>query len=549
MSNISGVVIRIASEFVGVPAFKKAQSSTDKLTKSVKSLGRAFGVGLSVAAVTAFGKASVKAFAEDEAAAAKLAKVVDNLGIGFANVEIAKFIGDLETTSGVLDDQLRPAFQALLTTTGSLANSQKLLSEAIDISKGSTVDLVTVADDLGKAYIGNTRGLMKYNLGLSKTELAAMSFAEIMTRLNEQFSGSNAAYLETYAGKMAVLKVAADNAKEAIGKGIVDALGTLAGDASITELATKINSIATGIADFIRGFAIGLRDLANMPIIKQLLQIISFIGKQVYKQTGQVFVDAGAAQRLQQEKLQRKADLLSEKEKAAALAKMEAAAKKRALELAKIAKKKTEEERKAAALKKAGNLFDMDQIQIVAALKGKITDEERKRLDLQLAILTGNVTEASKLAYEVAKAQGLTEELAKYFANFPTAKNPFEMWQSYLDKIEEQVKKIAQIKPTAPIGGSAGVTGSPVGSATTAADNLYQNIINEGIARGETQATINSSLRYTAMGQQAMGQTPIVNVQVTLDSQEMVGAVSKVQTNNYLSGKIIALERLQSQFG
>lgn len=546
---MANVVIDILTQFKGKKAFDQAGKSTDKLSKSVKSLGRALGIGLSVAAVTAFGKASVKAFAEDEAAAAKLAKVVDNLGIGFANVEIAKFIGELETTSGVLDDQLRPAFQALLTTTGSLANSQKILGEAIDISRGSTVDLVTVADDLSKAYIGNTRGLVKYNLGLSKTELASMSFTEIMAKLNEQFSGSNAAYLETYAGKMDILKVAADNAKEAIGKGIVDALGTLAGDASITELATKIGNIATGIADFIRGFAIGLRDLAQMPIIKQLLQIVSFLGKQVYKQTGQVFVDAGAAQRLQQEKLQRKADLLSEKEKAAALAKMEAAAKKRALELAKIAKKKTDEEKKAAALKKASNLFDMDQIQIVAALKGKVTEEEQKRLQLQLAILTGNATEASKLAYEVAKAQGLTEELARYFANFPDAKNPFELWTSYLDKIEEQVKRIALQNAFPVVTGGAGVTGSPVGTPSAPADNLYQKIINEGIARGETQATINSSLRYTAMGQQAMGQTPIVNVQVTLDSQEMVGAVSKVQTNNYLSGKIIALERLQSQFG
>lgn len=546
---MANVVIDILTQFKGKKAFDQAGKSTDKLSKSVKSLGRALGIGLSVAAVTAFGKASVKAFAEDEAAAAKLAKVVDNLGIGFANVEIAKFIGELETTSGVLDDQLRPAFQALLTTTGSLANSQKILGEAIDISRGSTVDLVTVADDLSKAYIGNTRGLVKYNLGLSKTELASMSFTEIMAKLNEQFSGSNAAYLETYAGKMDILKVAADNAKEAIGKGIVDALGTLAGDASITELATKIGNIATGIADFIRGFAIGLRDLAQMPIIKQLLQIVSFLGKQVYKQTGQVFVDAGAAQRLQQEKLQRKVDLLSEKEKAAALAKMEAAAKKRALELAKIAKKKTDEEKKAAALKKASNLFDMDQIQIVAALKGKVTEEEQKRLQLQLAILTGNADEASKLAYEIAKAQGLTEELARYFANFPDAKNPFELWTSYLDKIEEQVKRIALQNAFPVVTGGAGVTGSPVGTPTAPADNLYQKIINEGIARGETQATINSSLRYTAMGQQAMGQTPIVNVQVTLDSQEMVGAVSKVQTNNYLSGKIIALERLQSQFG
>jgi hypothetical protein len=342
---------------------------------------------------------------------------------------------------------------------------------------------------------------------------------------------------------MDILKVAADNAKEAIGKGIVDALGTLAGDASITELATKINGIATGIADFIRGFAIGLRDLANMPIIKQLLQIISFIGKQVYKQTGQVFVDAGAAQRLQQEKLQRKADLLSEKEKAAALAKMEAAAKKRALELAKLAKKKTDEEKKAAALKKATNLFDMDQIQIVAALKGKITDEERKRLQLQLAILTGNATEASKLSYEVAKAQGLTEELAKYFANLDFGKtNPFEAWTKYLEEVERQVRKIAEIKPIAPL--TPSVTGSPypdfVGNAPY--DPRTGNMPDIPVLTGRQQFE-------QGLSGGLYGSTPIVNVQVTLDGEAMTGAISRTQTNNYLSGKIIQLERLQSTFG
>jgi hypothetical protein len=538
---MANVVIDILTQFKGKKAFDQAGKSTDKLSKSVKSLGKALGVGLSVAAVTAFGKASVKAFAEDEAAAAKLAKVVDNLGIGFANVEIAKFIGDLETASGVLDDSLRPAFQALLTTTGSLANSQKILTQAIDISRGSTVDLVTVADDLSKAYVGNTRGLVKYNLGLSKAELASMSFNEIMAKLNEQFAGSNAAYLETYAGKMDVLKVAADNAKEAIGKGIVDALGTLAGDASITELAQKISGIATGIADFIRGFAIGLRDLAQMPIIKQLLTLVQWLGKKLWKQTGQVFTDAGAAQRLQQEKLQKKQDLLTEKEKAAALAKMEAAAKKRAADLAKQTKKAKDEEKKALALKKAGNLFDMDQIQIIAALKGKITDEERKRLELQLAILTGNSTEASKLAYEVAKAQGLTEELAKYFANFPDAKNPFEMWQSYLEKIEEQVRKIAEIKPIAPLVPT--VTGSPypdfVGNAPYDPRTGNMPDIPKLTGKQQFEQGLSGGL---------YGSTPVVNVSVMLDGQEMTGAITNVQTNNYLSGKILTLERLQSSF-
>ena len=527
---MANVVIDILTQFKGKKAFDQAGKSTDKLSKSVKSLGKALGIGLSVAAVTAFGKASVKAFAEDEAAAAKLAKVVDNLGIGFANVEISKFISDLEKTSGVLDDSLRPAFQSLLTTTGSLANSQKLLGQAIDFSRGSGIDLVTVADDLAKAYVGNTRGLVNYKLGLTKAELAAMSFDEILGKLNEKFSGSNAAYLETYAGKMDVLKVAADNAKEAIGKGIVDALGTLAGDASITDLAAKIDAIATGIADFIRGFAIGLRDLANMPVFKQLIAVISFIGKKLWNQTGKVFTDAGMAQRLEQEKLQRKADLLSEKEKAAALAKLEADAKNRALELAKLAKKKTDEEKKAAALKKAGNIFDMDQIQIIAALKGKITDEERKRLELQLAILTGNTNEASKLAYEIAKSQGLTEKLAAYLADLPQAQNPFTSWASYLDAIEAQARRVASLSPS----GGGAATGSPVipsynGGAIDAITSSYGG--------GAT------SVRADSSGN--------INVYVggsVVSEGDLVEMISNGILNRTLSGSPSAIARLKGSF-
>jgi hypothetical protein len=524
---MANVVIDILTQFKGKKAFDQAGKSTDKLSKSVKSLGKALGVGLSVAAVTAFGKASVKAFAQDEAAAAKLAKVVDNLGIGFANVEIAKFIGDLETTSGVLDDELRPAFQSLLTTTGSLQNSQKLLADAIDISRGSTVSLVEVADDLSKAYVGNTRGLVKYNLGLTKAELAAMSFTEIQAKLNEQFSGSNAAYLETYAGKMDILKVAADNAKEAIGKGIVDALGTLAGDASIVDLGAKITKIATGIADFIRGFAIGLQDLANMPVFKQMIALVSFIGKKLFQQTGQVFIDAGAAQRLQQEKLQRKADLLTEKEKAAALAKTEAAAKKRAAELAKLTKKAKEDEKKAAALKKAGNLFDMDQIQIVAALKGKISDEERKKLQLQFAILTENYSEASKLAGEVAKSQGLTEKLAAYLADLPKASNPFAAWADYLKDIQLQISSITGVRPVAPT--------SIAGNNTS---GTFSPVVQDMITSGKSL-----SARADASGN--------VNVYIAgsvVSDQDLVEAVSNGLLNRSLSGSPSAIGRLKGSF-
>jgi hypothetical protein len=109
----------------------------------------------------------------------------------------------------------------------------------------------------------------------------------------------------------------------------------------------------------------------------------------------------------------------------------------------------TAEQRKQAALKKAGSIFDLEQIQLIAALKGKLSDEDRKRVELQFALLVGNTDEAKKLTYELAKAQGLSETLARHLADLPPAKNPFAAWEAYLDMLAEKARKIA-------IGGGAG---------------------------------------------------------------------------------------------
>jgi hypothetical protein len=142
----------------------------------------------------------------------------------------------------------------------------------------------------------------------------------------------------------------------------------------------------------------------------------------------------------------------------------EAAAAKRAKELAALQKKQvasqkalTAEQKKQNALKKAGTIFDLDQIQIIAALKGKISDEDRKRLELQFALMTGNLSEAEKLTKELAVAQGLGIHLANYLASLPDAKNPFASWAAYLDKLEEQARRIASM----PTGGGAPATNVP----------------------------------------------------------------------------------------
>jgi hypothetical protein len=199
-----------------------------------------------------------------------------------------------------------------------------------------------------------------------------------------------------------------------------------------------------------------------------------------------------------------------------------AAAKNRAA-LLKTTKAQTAAIKEQTAIQKAGTLFDIQQAGIIAALKGKITDEERTRLELQLAILTGNTSEASKLAGELAKSQGLSQQLVAYLADLPDAKNPFTAWKNYLDMIEAQAARIAGIQPSA------------VGT------NVPANMGNpQGIYPLETGS----------QGNFTYGQNNAPTyVEVTIDGQKVADAVTKVQTNGYLSGKIIALERIQSQFG
>lgn len=447
------ILINIATEFTGKKEFKKAERATIDLDKQVKKLGKSLGLALSTTAVVAFGKAAAKAFADDQAAAARLAKTVDNLGLSFANPQITNFINTLSQTSGVVDDELRPAMQKLLTTTGSVVQSQKLLAQAIDISRASGVDLATVSQDLASAYVGNVRGLRKYNLGLTQAELQASSFTDIQEKLNAQFGGANAAFLATYAGQMQLLTVAAGEAKETIGGGLIDAFRIIAGDTTITDLSGKISTLATNIADFFRGVAQGFRDLAAMPVIKQLLQLAGLMLKIAGKVAGAFidpFVKEGARQRsagLAPASANSHLASLTASSNAKAAAAAEKAAAKRAKELTAAQKKNTAELKKQALTKKQSALFDMEQIQIIAALKGKITEEERLRLELQLALITGNESQAARLSQELANSIDKTGNLAKYLTTLPDANNPFKNWDAWLASFKASLAAVVVTPP------------------------------------------------------------------------------------------------------
>jgi len=455
--------VDIAAEFVGRKAFKEADNAAFRLDKTIKKLGRTLGVTLGASAMIAYSKAAVKAFSDDEAAARRLSSAVDNLGLSFSKVQVADFISNLERTAAIADDVLRPAFQSLLNITGSLTKSQELLNNAIQISRASGVDLATVTNDLGKGYVGITRGLIKYNTGLTRAELQTKSFNEILGIMLAKSAGAAQDYLTTTSYKMDVLTLASQNAKETIGKGLVDAFARIGGGTEASDAAKAIDNIAKAVngVTLVLGTAIGLVNKFRQGYTNFLMDPLGTGFGSGGTSTNRSASPAGTAVRLRQ---QREA---------------EAAAARRAKEVANLTKKQvasqkalTAEQKKQASLKKSGTVFDLEQIQIVAALKGRITKEEELRLQAQLALLNGNADLAAKLTNQILMAQDASGNLAKFLAALPNARNPFEYLDGYLSYLAGKAAAIMSNAPVPSAPSSAAPTPPPTNVPSMPSDGM-----------------------------------------------------------------------------
>jgi hypothetical protein len=197
------------------------ETNSEKISAFGKKAAAAFAVA--AAAAVAYGTKlavdGVKAAIQDEAAQLRLANAL-RTATGATNDQIKAtedFILQTSLATGVADDSLRPAMQRLAVSTKDTGEAQRLLSLALDISKGKGIELETVANALGRAQDGNTTALGRLGLGLSKAELSTLTFTEVQTRLSELYGGAAATNAETFQGKIDRLKVAFDEAKESLG--------------------------------------------------------------------------------------------------------------------------------------------------------------------------------------------------------------------------------------------------------------------------------------------------------------------------------------------
>jgi hypothetical protein len=418
--NLPSLVVSAVTTFDG-KALSKGSKQISAFEKGAKKAGGALAAAFSVQAIVKFGKEAAKAFIEDQKAASQLAQSVKNLGLAFETPKIERFISELSAASGVTDDVLRPAMQRLLQTTGSVTKSQELLTQALDISRGSGVDYETVVSDLSAAYVGNTKGLKKYSLGLTNAELTSMSFAKVQEKLTSQFSGANAAYLATYAGQLELLNTAAGEAKESIGKGLVTALQLLAGEGNTVQpLADSMADFGTYIGDAIIGTGVLIDKLNKIPgmgkaggkVGKSIAMANPITGGLLALKEGIDELSKAGAEYTAARTIPTQGYYGSMAVGIYPTAAEEAKRKKAADDAAKREKQLAADKAKSAkldkqkiSLSKAAAVFDSTRISLAAALKATYDKETKLRLEALMLIEQDKGDEALKKIDELAKFQ------------------------------------------------------------------------------------------------------------------------------------------------
>ena len=362
---MANVFIDIAAEFTGRKAFKQAESSTDKLIKSTKKLAGAFGLAFGTAQVIAYGKASIKAAAADQKAQQQLALALKNVGLGRDAATSEAYIQRLQSEFGIVDDLLRPAYQTLAVATQDTAEAQRLLNLSLDIAASTGKDLGSVTAALSKAYLGNNTALSKLGVGISKADLKAKSFEDITAQLTTTFAGSATAAANTFQGSIDKLGVASANVSEIIGTGLIDALTNLGENTSVADLANSMEKTATYLADVIRGVGVLAAKLKEIPIIGNFnVGMIPIVGSyiELLRQAGVQTADIKASDNAHLASLQSQFKVTSKIVKDNSKLTKETAAQLKARKLQQAIDKAN------LALGKGEEIFDMDKIQIAAAL-------------------------------------------------------------------------------------------------------------------------------------------------------------------------------------
>jgi hypothetical protein len=271
--------VQILGEYKNLTrATKGATKQLNGLKKSAQSVSRgintalaAIGVGISFQVVTNSIKGLTQAAVEDIKAQTLLAQQLRNT-VGASDAVVASVeeqIGKIQSATGVVDDELRPAYANLLRSTRDTTKAFRLLSLATDISAQTGKSLGSVSQALSRALNGNTASLVRFVPSVRNS-------TDLVGDLEKQFKGAAAAAnnLDPYNR----LKVAFDEVRETIGAAFLPALGGIA--TFIDANLPKIDALADAINNRVKAAFDGTGEAATnfgTKVIKAITDLTDFL--------------------------------------------------------------------------------------------------------------------------------------------------------------------------------------------------------------------------------------------------------------------------------
>jgi hypothetical protein len=408
MALSQNVVINFLTKFdkKGLQKATKELKGFDKFIASSKFATKAALVTAGIASAYALdrlAKSSVRAALEQERLDKSIEQSLSSINELGSLGSVKTLITDLQTATNITEDQLTPALNGLIISTGDLGKAQNLLSLAIDTSKGSGVDLLTVTDALGKANRGNFKALGQLGLGFDAVTAKEMGLADITDYLILKFGGAAKRATETFGAKLDDLKISAGEAQENLGQGFITAAEIILGSSNATDVfgakleqlglnggyiiialadkAKKISEAFSSLNTGIKGnsiLAFLLTGGLSLPLapLGNLFKNLAKDGKNIAETSKETVVQTeeqkAAAAKLAA--LQAKFDKFA----AAALDKQKKLTKEKAAQAA-LDKKKAELE----------SMFDIDKINLQAALSRKLSGEDELRVKLLQKLADG----------------------------------------------------------------------------------------------------------------------------------------------------------------
>jgi hypothetical protein len=198
-------------------------------------------------AAVQFGVDGVKAFVDDEAAAAKLATTLQNLGLAQDTSAAEASVDVMQRQFGVADDLLRPALGKLVLVTGDVTEANKLLAVALDASAGTGRSLEQVTQAIARAASGSATSLLKIAPALDQNILKSGNLNAITAELSRTFGGQAQTAANTYQGQLNRLSVGFGELQESFGAGFLNALGKT--ESKTGDLMTAMEDLQPALED------------------------------------------------------------------------------------------------------------------------------------------------------------------------------------------------------------------------------------------------------------------------------------------------------------